>query len=369
MGTIDLRVAIKGIGVVGGFGCGIDSLHQTLSSGYNEPKMISMESKDRHVEIPVFLCDTSHLETFVNKRALRRVDHFSRMALLGAYLAFDDAGVASDVYENLAVVIATGYGATQTTFSFLDSIYYDGDTCASPTLFSNSVHNAAAAHVSILLKARGPTLTVSQLEMSVPSAMLSACQWLEDGQADAVLFGGVDEYCRVLGYSWTRFFGSSQKVNMRPLDWESQSAIAGEGSVFFLLTRDAGDSSKYGFISDIQVGNLTEHDLEIEKDTLVFLGADGHKSFGIQYVRNTPAGSKAVCYTPLYGSFPVGIAIDIAIAALSIKESKVFGTPKCVSDNSEIKLHRQEQYLEASRICCLKLGCSGEFGIIMLSRK
>ncbi len=154
-----------------------------------------------------------------------------------------------DDHQNLAVVIATGYGASQTTFSFLDTAFDDGDACASPTLFSNSVHNAAAAHVSILLNARGPNLTVSQFEMSVPSAMLTACQWLEDKIVDAVLFGGVDEYCSVLGYCWQRFFGAGSPVQHEAIGMEYQSAITGEGSAFFLLTRDEGDKPKYGFIT------------------------------------------------------------------------------------------------------------------------
>ena len=181
-------------------------LPNKLISGENTIQTIRVEANGRKMDMPVFLCDTSALEGFIHKKALRRVDHYSSMAVLGSYLALEDAGMLQINHQKMAVVIATGYGATRTTFSFLDSIFADGDACASPTLFANSVHNAAAAHISILLKARGPNLTVSQFELSVPSALLSACQWLEGRQIDAVLFGGVDEYCDVLGYSWQRFW-------------------------------------------------------------------------------------------------------------------------------------------------------------------
>ena len=236
-----MRTAIRGIGVVGGFGCGADKLHSALISRQNTPQTVRVKANGREIDMPVFLCDTTPLEGFIRKRALRRVDHYSSMAVLGSYLALEDAGMPQNNHQKMAVVIATGYGATRTTFSFLDSIFADGDACASPTLFSNSVHNAAAAHIAILLKASGPNLTVSQFELSVPSALLSACRWLEDKQIDAVLFGGVDEYCDVLGYSWQRFFGSTQNTCIEPLNWDLQSAVAGEGSAFFLLTRDDGD--------------------------------------------------------------------------------------------------------------------------------
>ena len=363
----DMRTAIRGIGIVGGFGCGVDKLHRTIISGESAPKTIRVKAKGGKIDMPVFLCDTTPLEGFIQKRALRRVDHYSSMAVLGSCLALKDAGMLQNSHQKMAVVIATGYGATRTTFSFLDSIMADGDTCASPTMFSNSVHNAAAAHVSILLKASGPNLTVSQFELSVPSALLSTCQWLEDRQIDAVLFGGVDEYCDVLGYSWQRFFGSKQKAGIEPLNWEQQSAIAGEGSAFFLLTRDEGDQPKYGFISDIQIGHIANGGPEIAEDATLLIGADGHKSCGSLYPRHIPENTRAACYTPLYGSFPVNTAFDMAIAALSLKESKVFATPQCRAIQSGLRVSHKALDLESQLIGCLKFGCTGEFGMVMLS--
>ena len=188
-----MRIAIQGIGVAGGFGCGAVPLRRALLSGESKPQNILLEAESHNHEFPVYLCDTSRLADFVNKRALRRVDHFSRMAVLASVLALEDAGMLQEDHQNFAVVVASGYGATRTTFSFLDSAIDDGDACASPTLFSNSVHNAAAAHISILLKANGPNVTVSQFEMSVPSALLAASQLLQRKDADGVIFGAVDE--------------------------------------------------------------------------------------------------------------------------------------------------------------------------------
>ena len=116
-----MRIAVRGIGVTGGFGCGTDQLRQALFSGQSTPQTILLEADSRQLEIPVYLCDTSRLADFVNKRALRRVDHFSRMAVLASVLALEDAGMLHEDHQNLAVVLASGYGATRTTFSFLDS--------------------------------------------------------------------------------------------------------------------------------------------------------------------------------------------------------------------------------------------------------
>ena len=362
-----MRAAIRGIGVVGAFGSGIEKLKQTLVSGERAQKSTPLAIKPQTIEIPIYRCDTFALDAFIKKRALRRVDHFSRLAVLGSFLALEDAQMLEKDHENLAVIVATGYGASNTTFSFLDTAFDDGDACASPTLFSNSVHNAAAAHVSILLKASGPNLTVSQFEMSFPSAMLTACQWLEDKTVDVVLLGGVDEYCSVLGYCWQRFFGIDPDVCMKPLEWKNQSAIIGEGSAFFLLTRDEGDKPKYGYITDIHIGHVRKYKPQRPKDAFLFLGADGQKSAGIYYARYIPGGTRSAVYTPLYGSFPVGFAFDVAVAALSVKEDKLFATPKHAGKDSGLKIFEKEQRLGAEYINCLKFSCDGEFAIVTVT--
>jgi len=364
---LDMRIAVRGIGIVGGFGCGIGDLKEALIAGQRTPQMTSLSINNQTIEMPVHLCNTFPVERFVNKRALRRVDHFSRLAVLGSFLALEDANRLQNDHENLAVIIATGYGASKTTFSFLDTAIDYGDACASPTHFSNSVHNAAAAHVSILLKARGPNLTVSQFEMSVPSAFLAARQWLEDKTVEAVLFGGVDEYCGVLGYCWQRFFEPDPTIQMKPLEWNSDSAIPGEGAAFFLLTRDEGDKPKYGFIRNIQIGHIRKNRPQVPEDTFLFLGADGHKFSGTHYALCVQQDTPSAVYTPHYGSFPASFAFDMAIAGLSIQERTIYATPEHAGDNSGLKIVSDQKDLVSEQISCLKFSCEGEFAMVTMS--
>ncbi|NOQ20360.1 MAG: beta-ketoacyl synthase, partial [Desulfobacterales bacterium] len=61
-----MRTAIEGIGVVGGFGCGVEKLRRALICGKCTPKMIPVTIRNQTAELPVYLCDTSSLETFIN---------------------------------------------------------------------------------------------------------------------------------------------------------------------------------------------------------------------------------------------------------------------------------------------------------------
>jgi 3-oxoacyl-[acyl-carrier-protein] synthase II len=362
-----MRIYINGIGVTGGFGRGLTDLLSCLENRVTHVKTPALISARNSNGTPAYLADTAELETFVPKRSLRRIDHFSQMALLGAYLALQDAGITSLSGKRTGLVVCSGYGASNTTFSFLDSIIDDGDVCASPTLFSNSVHNAAAGHISILLELDGPCLTVSQFEMSVPSALLSASRWLEEGRVDQVLFGAVDEYCSVLGYCWKRFFGENNNNIMSPLAPGRQSAIPGEGSAFFLLSKERSGSSRYGTIVHVGMGRHYDSGISSIDETIFFLGADGHKSCDRLYGDFMPPGAEAACYSPLYGSIPMGDAFDMAIAALSIRECKIFASPESVADQEKYKIIKETSPITSKAITCLKLTKNNEFGMITLA--
>jgi len=356
-----MGIFINGIGVVGGFGSGVSDLMTCLEKSTTPLKVQGT------VYGPASLADTSHLEVFVPKKSLRRIDHFSHMAILGAYLALQDAGMPSLTGTRTGLIVCSGYGASHTTFSFLDSVINDGDACASPTLFSNSVHNSAAGHISILLKLGGPCLTVSQFEMSVPSGLLSACQWLQEDRVDQVLFGAVDEYCDVLGYCWQRFFGKHNNRIITPLSPDRQSAIPGEGSAFFFLSKDKMDSLKYGVIVDVRMGRLDDKEILSSEDAIFILGADGHKRCDRLYTNLIPPGTQAACYSPLYGSLPIGPAFDMAIAALSFKEGKIFASPESVADQENYSIIKRNSPIASRSISCLKLGKEGELGMITLA--
>ena len=313
--------------------------------------------------MPAFLAETSKLDDFVNKKVLRRADHYSKMALLGAHLALEDAGKLEGDRSTMGIIIASGYGAGRTTFAFLDSFINDGDNLSSPTFFSNSVQNAAVANVSMLLGITGPDLTVSQFDMSVPSALITARHWLEEGRVDSVLFGAVDEYCDVMGYCWHRYYGdrATDDHETKPFEYDLQTAIPGEGAAFFLLSKADEGPSRYGYIEDVTMGRCDRGPLTITDDTLLFIGADGHKQCGGYYKQYIPENARRASYTPVYGSLPIGPAFDMAIAALSRKAGTLCNPP---SGNIAVT----DRNMSDKLITCLKINNEGQFGIITLGK-
>ena len=352
------RLAIQGIGVLGGFGCGVAALERSLRDGPADPAELVVTNAGKELTVPTYLADSAPLERFVSRRATRRIDHFSRMALLGAHLALEDAGALDGSRQRMGVVIATGYGALRTTFSFLDSVLDDGDAFASPTHFSNSVHNAAAAHVAIQLKAAGPSLTVSQFEMSVASALLTAGNWLSTGRVDSVLFGALDEVCGVLGYCWERFFvASSSRIS--PFALERQTAVPGEGAAFFLLTADR--EARYGHISSVSQGR-GRAGMCAERTCL--LNADGHAACSGFYPQFVADSARVAAYTPHFGSLPVGQAFDLAVATLALRDGRL---PASVQSDTDPWRSAAGDPL-AGELTCLKCDGRGNYGAIVVEK-
>ncbi len=360
----DMRMAIEGIGVVSANGCGIDALAAAIGAGTRPPlSTAEVITREGTRLLPVYRASTEGIEEFFAKRELRRIDHYAKMALLAASLALKDAGKPGGERGTTGIIVATGYGPHRTTFGFLDSFIREGNAFASPTQFASSVHNAAAAYAAILLGERGPSLTVSQFEMSVPSGLLTAWCWLAEERVDRVLFGAVDEYSDVLGYCWERYFGTggAVRVEMRPLDFERQSAIPGEGSAFLVLSRN-GIRARYGWIKGVDMGFADRGELGLPGDEPLFLGADGHIGTGKLYAPYVAGRENFFCHAPAYGSLPVGPAFDIAIAAHEI------GLFRPSSPDPDIaNVGTSGGLLLQKTIRCLKLGRQGAFGLVTLA--
>jgi 3-oxoacyl-[acyl-carrier-protein] synthase II len=195
---------IAGIGVVFNRGRGVGSLFRSDSTSRIDPELL----KDKDV-----------------LKEARRADDFTKCAVLAAHDAFVDSGLGLKDKESLGIIVASGFGPHVTTFRFLDDILTYGDKQVSPTLFSHSVHNAAASYIASNLKTRGPTLTVTQFADSFHQALIIAQSWLQEKRCAHILVGSVEQMGKEMEYIL-----SNKAKDMMPV----------EGSFFFLVTEKVG---------------------------------------------------------------------------------------------------------------------------------
>jgi len=115
----------------------------------------------------------------------RRYGRVTRMIYIAAARAIEDAGIEDP--STLCVVSATAMGEVKVSLNLLAQIKETGGSPISPSLVPNSVHNAPAGHLTIGLKNRRPSVTVSQGWLCAEAAIAAAEDLLLSGAGDAAL--------------------------------------------------------------------------------------------------------------------------------------------------------------------------------------
>jgi len=165
---------------------------------------------------------------------MRRADRFAKMATLAAYDALKNSSEEEIPSERIGIIFATAFGPHNTTFKFQDDIIDYSDTGVSPTLFSNSVHNAAVSYISRALKIKGPTWTVTGFDRPFEHAIELAEAWLKEGRCDAILLGGGDEVGTVMEYICSKKLPIACDGHVK-----EKAFVPGEGVGFLLVKKNA----------------------------------------------------------------------------------------------------------------------------------
>ncbi len=347
-----MTAAICGIGVVGGFGSGVSALERALTGNRVEPRLVSIPIREGEISVPCLVTDTARLADYVPTRNLRRMSHYIRLGLLAAFDAMADARILEpDRRGRLGIIVATGHGATGNNYAFQYPFEDREEICGSPTRFSNSVHNAAAAYISIALKEMGPNHSITHEDLSFPSALLTAVTWLRQRRVDAVLVGGVDELSHAYAYAWH----ADRQARAGQSDGQTVP-LAGEGACFFVLKAADTAPPEYGTITDVRVGRHGGGTpLRLTPDYCI-VGTGGVAATRADYGPWIDAGVRTLCYSSVYGDLPVDSAFDTAIAALSLQKNTRF------ADDRTMSTAKRPDALAGRSIACLKLGVGGTYG-------
>lgn len=164
------KIYINGLGVV----AGSFSDFETLTSSIQESKGYLPE---RVAELP----------KISNKIAMRKMDRFSKLAVLSSARALKDAGVTD--CEHVGTIFSSVFGPLNTNIKFAQYVADKNVEEASPTLFTNTVNNACVGYVCMELQCKG----VSTMLLA-SNYVGYASQLLMNGKAQTILAGGVEEY-------------------------------------------------------------------------------------------------------------------------------------------------------------------------------
>ncbi|HEX3646444.1 MAG TPA: beta-ketoacyl-ACP synthase II [Vicinamibacterales bacterium] len=188
------RVAITGLGAISALGVGVPAFWEGIVSGRSGVRRITHFDPSGHLaqvaaEVPEF--DPA---AYFDDSLLALLDPFTQYALVAADEACRDAGLelSEDERDRAGVAIASAMGGVSTQDKGYHQIYGEGATRVHPFSIPRMMNNAAAAHVSMRHRLRGPTLSFATACSAAAHAIGEAAEIIRAGRADVMLAGGTD---------------------------------------------------------------------------------------------------------------------------------------------------------------------------------
>jgi 3-oxoacyl-(acyl-carrier-protein) synthase len=290
-----MLVAVEGYALLGSFGCGAADLIEAIEENKGQAHLTVQPSEGLFPFLPK--TDTSKLTEFFTQRALRQIDHFTRMALLCVSMALKEAPALNEA-DTTGIILATGYGAAGPTFDFMDSVLQYGEDMASPLAFSHSVQNIPAAIIARQCGFVGPCMTVCQPEGAFAAALTVASLWLEQEAVQRVILVGVDEQHPFLPKVVQHLY------DLQDLPPESACYGIGEGAAAIVLAAINVDGAASQVCLEVLTKKKNE-DLEVGGDIPCALSSP--TPFIQQQQGNLFKGARG------YGVIPVAQALDVAL--------------------------------------------------------
>jgi len=358
-----MGISILGIGVNSALGSGITTFRAGLT-GRVRPNIISKEiqTSTESVRSMAYVCKLKNPGRYISKRLLRRANHLIQMAMVSSFQAIEDSGFEIKDEIRTGIAFGSGYGMPNDAYNFSISCFEENKTAPSPIAFANSVQNSLAAHVSIATGITGPCQSFSCFEQTLVPVLLTAEGWLANDVVDYVIAGIGDEYTPYRAYC-TVVCGQSNPSAMssgpspgpgnglpiQPFNFDKRAYVPGEGFVAFLLGKERPDA-KYGNLS-FSFSDSKDIKSSLHKPTAIFLNFDSMQLSEDRKKKDPPdtyadilnSGTKVASYTPLYGNMPGASGFDLAVAALSIKNKRLYPCPETSGSDDNLRLVRKDE--------------------------
>ena len=201
---------------------------------------IALPAGAARTSFPALRCPDRLTTETIPAARLRRLGRAQKLALVAAERAAREAGSRGAGEDaRRAVLVGTGLGEMGQTAAFLENLVRKHEAEPLPARFVNSVHNALASQIAILLGCTGENHTFTHGFASFELALWQATVALRAGRARTALVCGADETSPYLSAAGLAFgwWGGSDAASGDGAGRPSDRPLPGEGAGAVLLTR------------------------------------------------------------------------------------------------------------------------------------
>jgi 3-oxoacyl-[acyl-carrier-protein] synthase II len=223
------------LGIVSPFGTSCDAFRDAILEGRSAIAPIEKFDTTGCASRLAAIVTGFEPTAFVPPMKLRRMDPTGVYAVAAARMALDDARqpLDSDGTDAGGMVLGTWSAGGQAMQEYLAALFRSGPIGVPALIFNTTVGNAAASHVGLEFKLRGPNTTITHKEASGLAAVVSAVEFVRQGRASWLVTGGVDSVYELFFKAHDRFAAMSRRpsfsAGIGPFDRDRCGFVMGEG--------------------------------------------------------------------------------------------------------------------------------------------
>ena len=242
------RVVITGMGAVTPLGTGVEKFWEGVKANRIGFSFIDKFDTERTgVKIAGIVRDFNEEDYFgvegcFDKKEAKRMDQFTKYALVAAHEALTDTGTDfSDLDPYRAgVIVGSGIGGIDLTLSEYEKYLEKGPGRISPFYIPMMISNMAAGTISMKTGFRGANFDVTTACATATHAIGEAFRKIKDGYLDAAIAGGTESTNVEFtfgGFANMKALTKSDDLSRAsiPFDKERNGFVLGEGSGIVVL--------------------------------------------------------------------------------------------------------------------------------------
>jgi len=237
------RVVVTGIGILCPVGLDTATTWEALTSGKSGIDDITLFDPAPFAtrfagEVTGFIPTD-----YISRRQARHMDRFTQLAVAASQEAVKQAaiGIDSGNQNDIGVIIGSGLGGLDTLAKQIKVLHERRPDRVSPFLVPMMSADMAAAQVSIMLGARGLSLSTTSSCSSGADAIGIAYETIRRGDARAILAGGSEAAVTPIGLAAFNAIralstrNSAPKLASRPFDSGHDGFVLSEGAAVLVL--------------------------------------------------------------------------------------------------------------------------------------
>ena len=237
------KAVITGMGLVSPLGSDLKVFWDRIQAGQSGVRPIECFDAAEYASRIAGQVTEFDPDPYIDRKEQRRMDLFSRYAVVAASRAVEDSGIEMSAQdpERVGVIVGSGVGGLQTLEEQHTVLMNKGPGRCSPFMIPQMIVNIAGGLIAIKYNARGPNYCVVSACASAAHSMGDSLRLIQRGEVDVVLSGGAEAPVCGLGVGGFAAMRALSTRNddpqgaSRPFDAGRDGFVIAEGAAILVM--------------------------------------------------------------------------------------------------------------------------------------